>query len=144
MREYSAIVILSAVAIAASSAAEYPTAEDRQALADLMSRPLAERAIRWECSPSARYVCTPEGCERSPGVVSVRLNFAENTYARCDSKGCDSHSMSFSAVGIFTRISLPDSGSTFFKVLNDGSQYVEVASSQLAINQNFGACKPGP
>ena len=74
----------------------------------------------------------------------MRLDLAENTYGRCDSKGCDSYPMTFSAGGIFTTISLPGSGSTFLKVVNDGSQYLEVASLQLAVHQNFGACKPSP
>jgi hypothetical protein len=76
-------------------------------------------------------------------LVSVRLDLAEKTYARCDSKGCDSYSITFSASGIFTTVSVRGSGSTFLKVLNDGSQYVEVASLHLAVHQNFGACKPG-
>ncbi len=142
MRLY--IFLLAALLPAASACGEDSLSDDLQALTDLATRSLSDRALQWECVPSVRYVCTSEGCERNPGVVSVRLNLGENTYARCDSKGCDSYPMTASAGGIFTSVSLPGSGGTFLKVLNDGSEYVEAASLHLAVHQNFGTCKPKP
>jgi len=136
------LLLLAALLPAASACGEDSLSDDLKALTDLATRSLEDRALKWECVPSARYVCTSEGCERNPGGVSVRLNFRDNTYDRCDSKGCDSHPMTAAAGGIFTSVSLPGSGGTFLKVLNDGSQYVEAAALHLAVHQNFGACKP--
>jgi hypothetical protein len=138
------IFLLVALLPAASACGEDSLSDDLKALTDLATRSLADRALQWECVPSIRYVCTPEGCEQNPGMVSVRLNLGDNTYARCDSKDCDSYPMTVSSSGMFTIISLPGRGGTFLKVLNDGSQYVEAASLHLAVHQNFGACKPMP
>lgn len=142
MRLY--IFLLAALFPAASAFGEDSVSDDLQALTDLATGSLADRALQWECVPSVRYVCTSEGCERNPGVVSVRLNLGDNTYARCDSNGCDSYPMTVSSSGIFTIISLPGNTGTFLKVFNDGSQYVEAASLHLVMHQNFGSCKPMP
>ena len=69
---------------------------------DLIAQTLNQRSTRWVCSPSELYVYAPDGCKRSPGLGSVHLDFANKTYARCDSKGCDTHAMTFSAGGIYT------------------------------------------
>ena len=138
----SAAASLSLAVIGSATAQDF-LFEDLQQLTGLVSRPLAQRALQWECTPSVRFVCTAEGCGRSPAVVSVRLDLGEKTYARCDNKGCHAYPMTFSAGGIFTNVTLPGSG-TFLKVVNDGSEYVEVASLHLAVHQNFGVCKPSP
>jgi hypothetical protein len=57
---------------------------------------------------------------------------------------CDTYDMKWSSGGIFTTMTLPASGETFLKALNDGSQYVEVVSLWLAVHQNFGKCTPTP
>ena len=113
-----------------------------ESLTTLTSQRLAQRASQWECTPSVRYVCTSEGCQRHPPLVFVRLDLAEKTYSRCDSKGCDTFPMTFSAGGIYTTFNQPSSGSTFLKVLNDGSEYLEVVSSLNTVYQYFGACRP--
>ena len=112
------------------------------AAGDLIARPLVQRGEKWECVPAHRFVCTLEGCERDSGRVSVRLDFAANTYARCDQKGCDTYPMLYSGSGIFTTARAH--GGTFLKVLNDGSQFVEVVSLHLAIHQSFGKCTKLP
>ena len=118
--------------------------DDFQAMTGLMTRPLAKRALQWECTPAIRFVCTSTGCEKQRGVVSVRLNLAESVYSRCDNKGCDSYPMTFSSEGIFTTVILPGRGGTFFKVVNDGSEYLEIATLHLVSHQYFGTCKPSP
>ena len=50
--------------------------------------------------------------------------------------------MLYSGSGIFTAARA--NGGTFLKVLNDGSQYVEVVSLHLAIHQSFGKCTKLP
>ena len=47
--------------------------------------------------------------------------------------------------GIFTTASIPDRANSFVKIVNDGSEYIEVVSLAFNIFQNFGTCKPaGP
>ena len=140
--------LLAVVLASASSAGgqDAPTdAEIREMLdesVDLAMRSLAQRGEKWECIPTHRFVCTAEGCERDSGRVSVRLDFAANTYARCDQKGCDTYPMLYSGSGIFTTARAH--GGTFLKALNDGSRYVEVVSLYLAIHQSFGKCTKLP
>jgi hypothetical protein len=133
-----------AALLLAACAAEDAVSDDARDLAQLTSRPLAQRALRWECTPSVLHVCTSEGCKRTPATVSVRLDLEKNTYARCDEAGCDSYPMTFSKSGIFTIVNLPNNGSTFLKVVNDGSEYLEVQSLILAVFQSFGTCKATP
>jgi hypothetical protein len=73
--------------------------------------------------------------------VSVQIDFPKKTYARCDTIGCDNYGLASEASGIFTIINIPGGGA-FFKVVNDGSEYVEVASLHLAVQQTFGTCQP--
>lgn len=137
-----AAIVLLGSATGVPAAGQDSLSKDLQVLSDLMARPLAQRGLRWQCVPSVRYVCTAEGCEHSPAVVSVRLDLSKRTYSRCEKEDCDSYPMTFSSSGIFTTFTLPGSGSTFLKVVNDGSEYLEVASLQLAVHQNFGTCRP--
>ena len=111
-------------------------------LVALMSQTLTQRGSQWECTPSVRYICTSEGCQRNPPLVFVRLDLAEKTYSRCDSAGCDTFPMTFSVSGIYTTFNDPSGGSTFLKVLNDGSEYLEVVSAMNAVYQYFGVCRP--
>lgn len=125
-----------------AAAAQDSHSKDLELLSDLMTRPLAQRSLHWMCIPSLQYVCTSEGCERIAALLHVNLDLEKKTYARCEGKGCDTYPMSFEASGIFTTVNLLGSGGTFLKVVNDGSEYVEVTSLHLAVLQNFGACQP--
>ncbi len=120
---------------------------------DFMSRPLAQRALQWVCTPSVRYVCFAEaGCSQISHTGSVHLDLAKKIYARCGSpelKNCVTFPLRFEAQGAFTYVDEPISGTTFLEVLNDGSQYVEVVAgyhseriSGFSVLQNFGSCKP--
>jgi hypothetical protein len=137
-----AALLVVVLAFAGSAGGQDPTDAEIRAMldesVDLGLRPLAQRGEKWECVPAHRFVCTREGCERDSGRVSVRLDFGANTYSRCDEKGCDTYPMLYSGSGIFTTARAH--GGTFLKVLNDGSQYVEVVSLHLAIHQSFGKC----
>jgi hypothetical protein len=117
---------------------------DMAALTDLLKRPLSERAIIWRCDPTIMRTCSLNGCSENRATVSVQLDFSAGSYERCDAKGCDSHLMTFSSSGIFTAAILPSTSGTFLKVVNDGSEYVEVASTGLSIIHNFGVCEPVP
>jgi hypothetical protein len=70
----------------------------------------------------------------------VKLDFREKTYSRCDKKGCDDYAMAFGSSGIFTTAT-PQLQGSFIKVVNDGSEYMEVATLMLEAYVNFGACR---
>lgn len=115
--------------------------EGLKQLASLAGKPLYERAPRWVCKPSERQTCDKDGCAPAPATVSIKLNFQETTYSRCDEKGCDDYPMDFASSGIFTTAT-PQRHGSFIKVVNDGSEYMEVATLMLQVYVYFGACKP--
>ena len=139
-------VVLIAGSIALSVSAEDSFADEMERTKKL-AQPLAKRSLRWRCTPTVLHVCNATACEKLSGEkkltspVSVRLDFSENSYSRCDAKGCDSYPMEVLASGIFTTVALPGRPGIFLKALNDGSEYVEVASLHLGTYQNFGSCK---
>jgi hypothetical protein len=133
---------LAGLLVAGSAASQDSSPEGLEQLTALVIQPLADRASDWVCTPSVRYVCGPDGCEQHPALVSVRLDLNESTYARCNSDGCETYPMNFAPSGIFTTFQLRGRGGTFLKVYNDGSEYVEVASLLLGIQQSFGVCEP--
>lgn len=110
-------------------------------ITELISRTLAERAPRWRCQPTVRFDCSLKGCTEAKPTVWLNVDFSARRYERCDSKGCDEHQMTHSASGIFTVVSV-GGGSTLFKVVNDGSEFMEVASLGTAAYTSFGRCAP--
>ena len=110
-------------------------------LTKLAEQPLYERALRWICAPSRREVCSKNGCTGNPAAVTVKLDFRESTYSRCDEKGCDKYGLEFTSGGIFTTCS-PHGSDAVMKVVNDGSEYMEVTTLFLAAHVNFGTCRP--
>jgi hypothetical protein len=114
--------------------------DEVEQLADLMSRRLGERSARWTCPTARRFVCGPEGCDEAPPVITIAIDFAAGTYARCDSSGCGSDPLVPTPSGIFTIIS--PTGGTFFKALNDGSAFTEVATLGLTAHTTYGQCTP--
>ncbi len=99
-----------------------------------------DRASRWRCDAAVKFQCSAEGCKEARARVWVNIDFPDRRYERCDSKGCDQYEMAYSVAGIYTTVS-PVIG-TFLKVLNDGSEFVEVASLGTAVVTSFGRCMP--
>ncbi len=99
-----------------------------------------ERAALWRCTSSRAQICNSDGCQQTTPSVWIQLDFASTTYARCDSKGCDTRGATVSAAGVFTAVTLP--GGTFLKALNDGADFIDVASSSTSAFINTGTCKP--
>ena len=122
--------------------------EDLSQIPDFMSRPLAQRASQWECIPSRAHVRFSLGCDSVTPSGSAFLDFTEKTYSRSGNKTCNTFPMRFESESAFTYVDEPISGTTFFELLNDGSQYVEVVAgydsqiSEFSVLQNFGSCKP--
>lgn len=115
------------------------TALDRPAV--LAASPLSNRAAKWLCSPTRKFVCTVDGCAQVPATTTIKLDMASHAYSRCDAKGCDTYPQTRpNTGGIFTHLS--PTASTVFKVLNDGSAYVETASLGLSVHLTFGECRP--
>ena len=109
-----------------------------------MATPFAARSNVWTCRPIARYVCGTDGCDSAPALVSVKLDFAagrHGTYARCDSKGCDTYDIDRTSWGgVFSHVTVTPG--LLFKVENDGSAYTEVATAGLVSHVNHGRCEP--
>ena len=114
---------------------------DRERLTDLFGRGLADRASKWRCTITSQYVCSKKGCDQNPPTVWINLDFSANLYERCDAKGCDAYPMRSFVGGIYTTISLARPG-TFLKAVNDGSEFVEVASMGNVTFNTFGRCTP--
>lgn len=122
--------------------AEDSLSEELDHLTELTTRSLADRASHWQCTPTVMYVCTSQGCESHTPAASVLLDFDKQSYSRCEKDNCETYNMTFSASGIYTTVMIPASSGTFIKIVNDGSEYIEVASFHLAAFQNFGFCLP--
>jgi len=115
--------------------------ESMKKLIDLSSKDMAQRAEEWLCQPTTMKTCSQKDCKDAQPSIWTKINFKEKKYSRCDSKGCDSYEMVYSKSGIYTTIEIPGSGA-FLKSLNNGEDYIEVATIGVAAIQYFGACKP--
>ncbi len=143
-----ALIALMAASVAMSSAwaqeipvADTPEQAARRAklLQQVRAFPFAARSTVWTCRPIARYVCAADGCVSAPALVSVWLNFAAGTYARCDAKGCDTYDIERIEAGrVFSHVTVVPG--LLFKVVNDGSAYTEVATAGLVSHVNHGRC----
>jgi len=71
----------------------------------------------------------------------ARLNFSKGIYARCDSNGCEEFPLKIDKAGVFSILSTADRAGTFLKVVNDGSEFVEVSNIATAVLVQFGTCK---
>jgi len=107
-----------------------------------VTKPMFERASQWRCVPFRAQVCNSDGCRQTAPSIRIQLDFKARTYGRCDSKGCDTRAATVSAAGVFTSVTL--SGGTFLKALNDGAEFIDVASSSTSAFINTGVCKPAP
>jgi hypothetical protein len=111
-----------------------------QSEVDLALRSLSERASRWRCDPVRTVVCSSDGCEDIKPTVWVVLDFKQQSYERCDGRGCNARAMLASHGGIFTAATAGPSA--FVKALNDGSDFVDVATLGTTLYANFGRCRP--
>ena len=113
--------------------------EELDRLTKLAVTPLNKVGPTWVCRPKQLYACGVDGCQAGDAKTEVRLDFLHGTYSRCDQKGCDQYPMTYEASGVFTTAQ-PNSGA-FLKVLNDGSEYMEVATLGLSTLVYFGSCE---
>lgn len=112
-------------------------------LGRLHATPLFARAESWICLTQQRVVCGPEGCEHSQLTDRpfFELDGGGSIYSRCDAKGCTRRQSVSSKSGIYTIVDIPGSG-TFMKLVNDGTEFVDVATSGTAAFVSHGVCQP--
>ena len=72
----------------------------------------------------------------------VNLDFDSLRYERCDQSDCDDYLMEVHPSGIYTVGTLPLTSGTFLKVVNDGSESVEVVSLGTNVWVCHGRCAP--
>jgi hypothetical protein len=103
---------------------------------------MAERAPLWRCSYDSRYSCDASGCRAFEGDGWSLIDFPQETYSRCDSKGCDAYPMTWATAGIFTSGTFGPGAGAFFRTVNNGSSYIEVMTMGVSSVNNFGQCFP--
>ena len=116
--------------------------EALQELEGLVAKGLPDRAPQWRCDASTKFQCSVNGCSEIRPTVWVNLDFPARRLERCDAKGCDRYEMVHSISGLYTTITLVGHPGTFLKAVNDGSQFVEVASILTRVFTSFGRCLP--
>ena len=127
------------LAISAHSQETEDLKADLDALLELFQRSMSDRATRWQCRLETQYVCSAEGCKQVEPSVWLNVDFRSQVYERCDAKGCDTRSMTASESGIYTIVS---EAGFLLKALNDGSEFMDVATSGTAAWNGFGSCVP--
>lgn len=132
-----ALIVLWLLSMSGTSVTAQPASDFDRTL-DLQRRSLDQRAARWRCEPASLVHCSGRGCEPAQPSVWVLLDFGAKTYERCDQRGCDRYPIVITVSGIYTVVTLQ--GGAFLKALNDGSEFVDVASSGTALLANFGRC----
>jgi len=108
---------------------------------DLMQNTLAKRGERWLCKPVTSNICGEEGCQRGKdSEVKIYINFQRPLLSRCDHKGCDHYEDPPVVSGMYTFFA--NKGGYFLKILNDGTEYMEVSSIWLNAFIKYGTCEP--
>ena len=102
---------------------------------------LRDKASRWQCVSNRAFQCSQKGCQENSPTITVKIDFTHDEYKRCDHKGCDTYMLTSETSGMFTTITLLGHSGTFFKALNDGREYTEVASLHTNLFMNFGSCQ---
>jgi hypothetical protein len=92
------------------------------------------------CDVTAKYACSPAGCQANKLGVFNLIDFDLRKFSRCDSRGCDSYDAVVQRSGEFIVIDIPGRG-IFAKLSSDGSQFVEVTSLGTSILASFGQCR---
>src|SRR5262245_14440226 len=109
------------------------------ALAESSPQPKPSQTVT--CQISVKFSCAAEtGCgENRLGVWSV-IDMQGQTYARCDSRGCDKYDARLSRSGVFIIIDVPSRGMTA-KLAADMSAFLEVVTIGTQALVSFGTCQ---
>ncbi len=134
------LAVLSASSIPAQFPSPPQEKTDLQDLQSLFGSPLSERGAKWMCQPVRSFHCSKDGCNEVPQARWVNLDFVSLKYERCDMKGCNGYPMTSSTSGMYTIISRPSNRGAFLKAVNDGSEFMAVASLGIDTWNHFGQC----
>jgi hypothetical protein len=123
--------------------AQHPNTEDDNpdAAFEQMDTDLRD-ATAWEklrCTPTARLMCHGTQCTPSEPAVYLILDRQNNSFSRCDAKGCDSHKAQFGTSGMFTNIQGAIPIGTMIKVQGNRA-YIEIATLGLSSSFSSGTC----
>jgi hypothetical protein len=92
------------------------------------------------CTISAKYACDMSGCNPVQATVRNVVDQSRQTYARCDSRGCDTFDAHYSRSGAFIVIDVPGRGMTA-KISDEMSKFVEITTLGTLALVSFGACR---
>lgn len=140
MRAFTLVIAATLLsALLSQSKASDDLKDDFKKIENLMAAALDKRAPKWRCQIERQYVCDVQGCIQQKPSIWLTLDFPKLEYKRCDTKGCDTYPLSVANSGIFTHVGY-GWGGTIFKAVNDGSAFVEVATSGTSTYNGFGSC----
>src|SRR5262245_55725289 len=104
---------------------------------------------QWKCNISKKYVCEESGCRAIPADMWHMFDRVKGTYARCDSKGCDTAEARFSEAGVFLNIEVPGRSNIAKIATQDvppagmrALSFHEVATLHHTVLISFGSCLP--
>lgn len=101
----------------------------------------AHAAGELTCTISEKVRCSQgQGCHPVEATIIVRLNPEQQTYSRCDAKGCDDFQAQFGVSGNFLNIALPQNG-MLAKVSGDLLSVMEVVTLGADVLVSYGSCK---
>jgi hypothetical protein len=106
------------------------------------------QAQEYKCEIEDKYLCESTGCRPVPATAWNILNIQRETYARCDSKGCDIHDARFSPSGAFMNVQLPGRNTIAKMATIDVPMatlkkfsFHEVATQFHAVYVSYGTCR---
>ena len=93
------------------------------------------------CRIASKFSCDADaGCKPlSPALWNV-IDLENQTYSRCDTRGCDKYDARLHRSGEFIVIDVPGRG-VVAKLANNLSSFVEVATIGTSALNSFGSCE---
>lgn len=97
-------------------------------------------AAPMECTVSTKQSCSPAGCQPVQPLMRAVVDLDARTYARCDTKGCDTYNATVSVSGVIVTFDLLGRGA-FARMTADGREFVEVVSLLTSTLISYGTCR---
>jgi hypothetical protein len=134
---------------AALSGLSYPMLAKCISVVGLMiAASAAANAQAMRCDISQKFVCENTGCRTIPASTWAMIDVPKKSYARCDSRGCDTYEAYMYQSGAFLNIEVPGRA-TIAKVSTENVplanlrslSFHEVVTQLHAVLISFGSCK---
>lgn len=100
----------------------------------------AAAANSLECVVTKKFSCSSEQCNEVLPTIRNSIDLTAKTYARCDTKGCDTYPAVISVSGVMTTIDLPGRG-TFARLTASNNSFVEVTALLTNVLVSYGVCR---